>query len=158
MIVECTEEIIIQVLDYCRMGHLAYLNIDKTDDKLVMDYILRDHLESKETIDNVDNARKKSLHMIVQLMEELKDLQSKLEQKVEIINYNLLYDCTTENVKFKTNKLFANVPKTKTTVDFNELFEDKLDKKIPSLFTKVSAKKYVQITYKDLIDILKSDN
>ena len=158
MIVECTEEIIIQVLDYCRMGHLAYLNIDKTDDKLVMDYILRDHLESKETIDNVDNARKKSLHMIVQLMEELKDLQSKLEQKVEIINYNLLYDCTTENVKFKTNNLFANVPKTKTTVDFNELFEDKLDKKIPGLFTKASAKKYVQITYKDLIDILKSDN
>ena len=158
MIVQCTEEIIIQVLDYCRMGNLAYLNIDKTDDKLVMDYILRDHLESKETIDNVDNARKKSLHMIVQLMEELKDLQSKLEQKVEIINYNLLYDCTTENVKFKTNTLFANVPKTTTTVDFNELFEDKLDKKIPSLFTKVSAKKYVQITYKDLIDILKSDN
>ena len=158
MIVQCTEEIIIQVLDYCRMGNLAYLNIDKTDDKLVMDYILRDHLESKEKIDNVDNARKKSLHMIVQLMEELKDLQSKLEQKVEIIDYNLLYDCTTENVKFKTHKMFANVPKAKTTVDFNELFEDKLDKKIPGLFTKVSAKKYVQITYKDLIDILKSDN
>ena len=167
MVTECTVESLNEVLDCLRKNKVYYLKIEKINNSLLMNYSLVDDLNKdlQESISNRLNNSIKITFDIIDKVSTLKKIIAKFNIS-DIIGYSLKYECKPEgdNPTVSFSSMFSNSI-TNDSLDVKEdepvhinwdnVFSDKLDNVIPGLYSKKSAKKYVPITYKELVEIIK---
>jgi hypothetical protein len=54
------------------------------------------------------------------------------------------------------NGVFDVQTRQAINVDWDNIFADKLNENVPGLYSKKSSKKYIPVTYKSLIEILRN--
>ena len=162
MIADCNSTNIAKIIDYVKAKQIAFLSIKSIQGDLIMDYTLIDQVSSdtaknEEVAKRVRNSLQKSLFVI----KKLQYLQLLLNNNVKP-TFNLLFDCT---IDIPTHSYSCILPayvdvsklynaKEEDKVNWNNVFNDRLDKYVPDLFTKRSSKKYIPVTYRELREIL----
>ena len=162
MIIKCTEESVEQVIDYCKQGKVCFLSVGKSNDDFVMQYDLIEDAKRNER-DNLERIIKKSLPVTYDMIKQLTKFKDVIAKTTNGVTFKLTYDCFNVNrINMPTLSYHSSYPKDITVqkefIDWSKVFADKLDNHVPDLFIKKSAKKYSQITYKELIEILSKDN
>lgn len=163
MIVQCTKDELVKVIDYARSGQLVYLRIEKKDDVLIMDYKLISSIKNESVLARIEYLIKTSLKTTFDLISNLGKLNNILNANITPISYSLTYDCdVNSNVPLyslssalPTVVLQQNEEPVKE-IEWDKVFADKLNEIVPGLYSKKSSKKYAPITYSELIEVLRN--
>lgn len=159
MIVNCTPDVVNDLIDNMRRKNIAYLKISKVKDDIVADYLLLEDIKGNDSI--VDTITD-SINYVVESMNQLKTLKKALSNNVNIPSYSLTFDATqgkvfySHSISFPKGAFDKNIEKEPATIEWSLLdtmFDS--DEEVPGVYTKKSSKKYQQITYRELKDILK---
>jgi hypothetical protein len=162
MVVQCSVEEVTKVINYARKSKLYYLLIEKKDNILIMDYRLIDDIKKEDDKDRIQYVLDRSIKTTFDVINKLTQLNNILSNDIQPTIYSLCYECSV-NSNAPTFSSSIVVPSEATkqdskevNIDWDEVFADKLDDNINGLYVKKSAKKYVQATYKDLVDVLRN--
>lgn len=162
MIVQCTVENVAQLTEYARSKQLVYLRIEKGTNGLLMDYSLLKNITDESEQYRAENVMKDSIRTLFDLITKLNQLSDILVRNIEPISYQLIYDClANSNIPtFSFSSMLPNgalcLPEEKTSVnvDWKSVFADKLDEEVSELYVKKTSKKYIPVTYRELVAIL----
>lgn len=163
MIVQCSIEEVTKVIDYARSGKLVYLKIEKKDDFLIMDYLLLDEIHNESDIERIKNVQRASIKTIFDLINKLTQLNDIIVKDIKPQSYSLTYECKGNSnapiysySSILPNGVFDVQTRQTINVDWDNIFADKLNENVPGLYSKKSSKKYIPVTYKSLIEILRN--
>ena len=163
MITECTTVSVNNLIDCCHNKTLVYLNIKKGIKSFIADYDTLDHITNAELKNKYKKKLDDSIQGLLDVITQLNILKLALGNNVKIndFSFSLKFDIRVEYKQYLLSYSSVLPPSISVTnkkpvvIDWNEVFIDKLGETVPNLFTKKTSKKYVPITYGDLIEILK---
>lgn len=168
MVTQCTESSLQTVITKFSNKEVFRIKIEKNEDQLFIDYDTKadcsDDKKKKEISDMLNDCTGLIIKVVNDLI-KLKDILSIGESPTE---YKMLFDCYNDRAgrpDYSISFVIPNVILNKLDslkedkeeeiiIDWNKVFKDKLDVKVPGLFSKKSSKKYMQVTYRDLANIL----
>lgn len=163
MIVQCSTEEVTKVIDYARQSKLVYLKVEKQDDTLIMDYSLIDSIKDPIVLEKIEYVLKNSIKTTFDLINKLNQLNDIIVRDIKPISYTLYYECREDHnaptyscSNILPNGAFDVQSKQPVSIDWDNVFTDKLEEKVPGLYSKRSAKKYIPVTYRELIEILRN--
>jgi hypothetical protein len=163
MIVQCSVEEVTKVIDYARSGKLVYLKVEKKDDFLIMNYSLIDEVHNESDIERIKNVQKTSIKTTFDLINKLTQLNDIIVKDIKPQSYTLTYECKANanapiysHSSILPNGVFDVQTRQAINVDWDNVFTGKLEEIVPGLYSKRSSKKYVPVTYKELIEILRN--
>lgn len=162
MIDKCTSENLLNIINYAKDRKLVYFRVEKHEQDFLMEYNTLNDIDEIQNRIIAENVIKNSLRTTFALIERLEQLKTLVDNDIIPSLYTLKYDVTqsTKYPIFNVNTVmpegYSNIKnkKKKVEIDWNSVFEDKLNEIVPSIYSKKSAKKYIPITYKELIDII----
>jgi hypothetical protein len=162
MVCECSIETVVKLIDYARKGDLIYLKIEKNNDILIMDYSLINEIKNESDFERIKKVQRNSLKTTFDLINKLNQLNNIIIKDIKPKSYSLTYQCLTNSnmpiysfASILPNGTMDLQTRQSINIDWDNVFTDVLDEKVPKLYIKKSAKKYVPITYKELITILR---
>lgn len=160
MIVDISEETLDQISHYFDLDLIVYLKIFKADNSIKMDYNLISNYDPYDktkfmiTMHNSINARN-------QIKKSLEDLKKATQENLKINEFEVLYDCTTDNslALYRSSVSIDNlhvIEQKKDLSDALALLENN-NKNVPGIFKKMSTKKYNSVTYSQIAELIKKE-
>lgn len=163
MIAECTVDNIKMLISKALRQEIIYLSINLINNELVINYNLLDEIEKEENRDKIIDNLRKNVSFSRDLIDKLSFLNKLVSNNTLPIKYELVFSCShkedkpkiTYNAMYPSNVSIDN--SKKIPINWDTVFKDRLNENIPGVFHKRSAKKYLPLSYGELVEILKKE-
>lgn len=166
MVAQCTETGLQTVINLCKNKELFRIKIERSNDMLIMDYETKNDCdeESRNAISEILNN---NTSLIITVTNELSKIKDILSIKELPSSYKMIFDCHNCRAGRPEYAISSSIPNAilskieqiregneEVVIDWEKVFKDKMDNKVPGLFSKKAAKKYMPVTYRELANIL----
>ena len=163
MLTVCTVETMNEIIKLCQQRKIGYIKIQKFNNEFNMEYNTIEDL-FKDEYEKYDIKLRNCMKEVSDLIHQLNILRNVIDNdKAKDVSFSLTFNVELD--KRDMLSFFSMIPpgasqfhikkKEPINIDWDEIFADKLNEVIPELFMKRSAKKYSNVTYRDLVELLK---